>query len=123
MSRENKGTKELGYFSYIFGFTLSVLLTLAAYFAVTRAWLSGKGLLLALGVLAIVQFLAQMVFFLHLGREARPRWKLTVFVFMVTVVIIIVFGSLWIMTSLDYHHMDSHESSDEYIIKDEGYSQ
>jgi cytochrome o ubiquinol oxidase subunit IV len=45
------------------------------------------------------------VFFLHLGRETRPRWKLAVFLFMLGVILILVFGSLWIMTNLNYRMM------------------
>ena len=44
----------------------------------------------------------RLYFFLHLGKETKPRWKLYVFGFMVSVVLIIVFGSIWIMNNLNY---------------------
>ena len=61
-----------------------------------------------------------MRLFLHLGQEDKPRYQLTAFNFMVLVVLILVFGSIWIMQNLDYHHADHIQQSDSYIIKDEG---
>jgi heme/copper-type cytochrome/quinol oxidase subunit 4 len=61
-----------------------------------------------------------MRLFLHLGQEAKPRYQLIAFNFMVLVVLVVVFGSIWIMQNLDYHHDDTMKSSDTYIIKDEG---
>ena len=51
----------------------------------------------------LAQFFTQLLFFLHLGRETKPRWKLLVFLFMTMIVAILVFGSLWIMYNLNYH--------------------
>ena len=89
--------------TYITGFGLSIGLTLAAYFLVANHALSRGGLMAAIAVLALVQFLVQAVFFLHVGREAKPRWKLLVMVLMVLIVTILVGGSLWIMNNLNYH--------------------
>jgi cytochrome o ubiquinol oxidase subunit IV len=91
--------------SYIVGFILSILLTLAAYFSVVNHLMSGKTLILMVAGLAVVQLLVQLLFFLHLGRESRPRWKLLVFWFMLLVVGILVIGSLWIMNNLNYNMM------------------
>jgi cytochrome o ubiquinol oxidase subunit IV len=73
--------------------------------------------------LALVQLFIQLIFFLHLGRESKPRWNLSALAFAVIVVVILVFGSLWIMASLDYHggHHSTPQTSDEYIIQDEGF--
>lgn len=70
---------------------------------------------------AISQLLVQLIFFLHLGRESKPRWNILVFLFAALVVLIVVVGSLWIMNNLDYH-MGGHEM-DSSIIKDEGIPQ
>lgn len=88
--------------SYVSGFVLSVCLTVAAYLIVTRHTLSMHILIAAIVVLALVQFMVQLFFFLHLGRETKPRWKLGVFAFMIVIVAILVFGSLWIMNNLNY---------------------
>jgi cytochrome o ubiquinol oxidase operon protein cyoD len=54
------------------------------------------------------------VFFLHLGRESKPRWNLNALLFAVLVVVIIVFGSLWIMHNLNYH-MQNPQQINKYL--------
>lgn len=110
--------------SYSAGFGLSLVLTLVAYLLVTRSIFAGWTLAAVLGVLAITQLLVQLFFFLHLGREARPRWNLVVMLFAVMVVGTIVFGSLWIMRNIQYHHTHmSPGQTDQFITHDEGYQQ
>ena len=79
---------------------LSIGLTLAAYLMVTHHTLSYRPLVAAICGLAILQFLVQLIFFLHLRVETRPRWKLFVLLFMILVVSILVFGSLWIRAKI-----------------------
>lgn len=97
---------------YIIGFVLSLMLTAAAYVSVVGEVLKGGMLVAVITALAIAQLLVQLVFFLQLQRESRPRLNLVVFAFMLIVVGIIVIGSLWIMHNLDYnmmpHDMDKH---------------
>ena len=92
----------LSYGKYIFGFVASVALTLTAYLLVMQGTASKNIIVGCISGLAIVQFLVQMFFFLHLGEERRPRWKLLVAVFMLGIVALIVFGSIWIMNNLNY---------------------
>jgi cytochrome o ubiquinol oxidase operon protein cyoD len=93
--------------TYTIGFLLSIILTLIAFGAVELHihghLLSSRDVIIG-GIigLALIQFLVQLFFFLHLGRETRPRWKLVVFGFMIMVICILVMGSLWIMSSLNY---------------------
>jgi cytochrome o ubiquinol oxidase operon protein cyoD len=87
---------------YVTGFVASIVLTVTAYLLVVHRLLTRRLLIGAVVALALTQFLVQVVFFLHLGRETKPRWKLAVFLFMTMVVLILVFGSLWIMTNLNY---------------------
>jgi cytochrome o ubiquinol oxidase operon protein cyoD len=105
--------------SYTIGFALSVVLTLAAYLIVVNHSFKGWDLTFVLAGLAVAQLLVQLLFFLHLGRESRPRWNLQVLLFAAGVVFIVVFGSLWIMKNLQYNH--SHQTTPDQIIKDEGY--
>lgn len=95
---------------YSIGFAGSILLTLAVYLLVTQAALSGGILLAAITILAIIQFFVQMFYFLHLGEEARPRWRTLSFVAMAGVLLLIVFGSIWIMNNLNYHMMSPMET-------------
>ena len=112
--------------SYTIGFSLSIVLTLAAFWATwqhinsSHSLFPHEYLIGFIGFLAITQLLVQLFLFLHLGKESRPKWNLIAFLFMLLVVVIIVIGSVWIMKSLDYNMMSSHESG-EYIINDEGF--
>jgi cytochrome o ubiquinol oxidase operon protein cyoD len=87
--------------TYVLGYLMSMVLTLTAYLMVTNHGASRDFLIGLLVVLALIQFFVQIYYFLHLGAETKPRWKLAVFVFMTGVVLIIVFGSLWIMNNLN----------------------
>ncbi len=108
------------YASYATGFILSLVLTFAAYFLVTGHAFSTQTIVIAIVALAIAQLLVQLLFFLHLGAEPRPRWNLMVMLFAVMVLVIVVFGSLWIMSNLNYHMMMSPSETNEYIMEDEG---
>lgn len=88
--------------TYVTGYLLSISLTLIAYLVVVKRSLSNTILIGVIIVLALIQFLVQMFFFLHLGKETRPRWKLFVMLLMIMVVLILVIGSLWIMANLNY---------------------
>lgn len=107
--------------AYLAGFVLSILLTFLAYATVTNAVFPSQ---LAIGFIvffAVVQLFVQLIFFLHLGQEAKPRWRWVTLGFGVLVVGILVFGSLWIMDNLNYNMMQSQEKMQEYMHKQGGY--
>ena len=104
----NDNTKKQGggrFKTYMIGFLLSVVLTLASYFTVVEHLFPVRVIILAIFGFGLVQVFVQLVFFLHLGQEPKPRWNLTVFLFMLLVLSIIVFGSIWIMDNLMYNLM------------------
>ncbi len=98
--------------SYIIGFITCLLLTLAAYFAVAN--LSPLTLWVVTG-LAVIQFTVQIIFFLHLGQGKSAKENVTSFVLAFGAMFILIVGSLWIMSNLNYNMMPTEE-----IIKDEG---
>lgn len=102
--------------SLIAGFVISLALTLAAYFAVVLEVFVGWMLVAAILLLALAQFIAQMLFFLHIAEGSR--WNRFVFWNMVLVVIILVLGSLWIMNNLDSNMMPSQMT--DYMLKKAG---
>lgn len=89
--------------SYISGFVLSVILTVAAYFTITKGLVSGWGAIWILSGLAIAQLAVQLLFFLHLNRQKANRERLQLFNFAAIVVVIVVGGTLWIMNNLHYN--------------------
>lgn len=107
--------------AYTIGFLLSVGLTVAAYFSVVHHLFSTAIVPILIG-LALVQLWVQLLFFLHLDRENKPRWNLVMFLLSFSVVAILVIGSLWIMYHLNYNMLSGH-AANSYIIHDEGISQ
>ena len=103
--------------AYVVGFVLSLILTFAAYYLVTVQLLSGNTLLVSILVLAFVQLFVQLWFFLHLGREQKPRWNLIFFLSTAGIIFIVVAGSIWIMSHLNYNMMP-HEV-EEYVMEEE----
>lgn len=88
------------YKSYIIGFILCLILTLGAYFAVTNHSPIALAIIM---VVALLQFIAQLVFFLHLGQGTDGHWNLAIFFSTLSIIFIIVAGSLWIMAHLNYN--------------------
>lgn len=91
--------------SYVIGFSISLILTAISFTLVITKALSDQNTIYTIVGLALVQAIAQLLFFLHLGKEAKPRWETVVFYFMVAVLLIIAIGSLWIMNDLNYRVM------------------
>jgi cytochrome o ubiquinol oxidase operon protein cyoD len=108
------------YTSYSLGFLLSVAFTLIAFALVITDVLPSTFTIAIIVLLAIAQLFVQLLFFLHLGEESKPRMSSQAFAFMGIIVFILVAGTLWIMANLDYTTMPKTTESE--IIKDEGYS-
>lgn len=97
--------------AYVIGFIASLLLTAASFLLVITKSISGKFLIYTIAVLALIQAIVQLLFFLHLGQEEKPRWETVTFFFMVLVLLIVVLGSLWIMADLDARVMSNMNMS------------
>lgn len=115
-----EGSHELSYRKYIIGFVSSIVLTLTAYLLVTNKIGSTAVLVGVLSFLAVIQFLVQLVFFLHLGEERKPRWKLFVMLFMFVIAFLIIVGSIWIMNNLNYRMMASPKQMEQYMRSQNG---
>ena len=96
--------------SYIIGFVLSIALTFAAFWLVTQGF-SQNILLVGLVTLAVAQLWVQLICFLHLGDEKRPRWHAITLAFAAFVVVVLVGGSIWIMYHLE---QNTHNLSEIY---------
>lgn len=92
--------------AYIIGFAASLGLTSIAFYLAIAKPFASPHLHYALIGLALVQATVQLLFFLHIGQEAKPRWESVVFWFMLLVLLIVVLGSIWIMFDLNYRMMD-----------------
>lgn len=122
MSRINSTTKSI--ITYSVGFLSSIILTLVAYAVVVHdifkdVW-SPFIIAIILSILACIQLVVQLLFFLHLGEEEKPRWKLLSFIFAFIILGIIVFGSLWIMFDLNSRMMMSPDDMIKYMNRQTG---
>ena len=110
---------------YAVGYLLSLVLTINAYtLVVANATLQPGGrpstdLVVTLVALAVAQLLVQVVFFVQLGHDPKPRWNIMAFIVMIMVVLFIVIGSLWIMNNLNYN-MTPADQLEQTIMNDEG---
>lgn len=100
---------------YLLGYGISLVLTLAAFGLVQKhvdtghAFPSHGALAFALVVLAIGQLAVQLVCFLHLDQEKKPRWNLAILALAAFIVAVIVGGTLWIMNHLEHGQAELSE--------------
>jgi cytochrome o ubiquinol oxidase operon protein cyoD len=110
--------------SYAIGFILSVILTVVAYAVVVNDTITSSYaaplLAIAISLLASIQLVVQLLFFMHLSEEQRPRWKLMTFIFCFVILGVIVFGSLWIMFDLNDRMMMTPTEMTEYMNRQTG---
>lgn len=93
----------------IIGFVLSLLIAAAMYRLADRHHLTGTWFDISILGMGTLMALVQLVFFLHIGMESKPRWNAIALFFTVLVIIIIVGGSIWIMNNLNYNLMPPME--------------
>ena len=111
--------------SYTTGFILSIIFTMIVYWIVTahvhsgRIKFSNNYLTAIIAFLAVTQLITQLIFFLHLNKESKPRWNLLVLLFAGLIVLIVVAGSIWIMNNLNYNAMTPTQTN-KYLIQQEG---
>ncbi len=94
--------------SRVIGFVASLILTGAAFLIVINPHFFHLDIKMAINIiliLALLQFVVQSIFFLNLLSEKGPRWNLVVFASTLSVLIIIITGSIWIMNHLNYNMM------------------
>lgn len=89
------------YKAYAIGFFSSIVLTIISFSLVLTKVFSGQALVVAIVGLAFAQAIVQLLFFLHVGQEAKPKWETLIFCFMLMILLIIAIGSLWIMYDLN----------------------
>lgn len=103
--------------SYVVGFILSLIFTAIPYWLVVDQVVTGNVLLGIILGFAFLQMLVQVIFFLHLGRERKPRWQLYFFIGTAGGILTVVVGSIIIMSHL-HHNMAPVEASKKLVEKE-----
>ena len=93
--------------TYLTGFVLSVLLTGAAFALVWLRPLPPAKIFEIIMGAALVQMFVHLTLFLHLNRSSTQRWNVVVLAFAALIIIILIGGSLWIMTNANHNMMPS----------------
>lgn len=104
--------------SYVIGFILSLLFTFIPYYMVVNQSIEGTALLVAILGFAVIQMIIQVVFFLHLGRGPKPYYNVTFLILTVVTILVVVGGSIVIMTNL--HHNKAPSDQVKVLIDGEG---
>jgi cytochrome o ubiquinol oxidase subunit IV len=92
----------------IIGFVGSLIFTVVAFLIVVRPDFFHVGVsrdILFILILAVLQFITQSICFLNVWGEKGPRWNLVIFVSTMSMVLLIIVFTIWIMNHLNYNMM------------------
>ncbi len=102
---------------YAIGLSLALATTYLAFFAAVNQWFSQGGLAFFLLLTATAQFVVQLVLFLHVNQESKPRWTIWSIVFIFLMMLVVVVGTLWIMANLNYNMHTTPEQMQQYMLE------
>jgi cytochrome o ubiquinol oxidase operon protein cyoD len=90
---------------YLVGLALATLLTCVSFYIAGSTLVWQPSIPIALSVLALAQMGVHLVFFLHMTSGPDSVNNVMALAFGLLIVMLLVFGSLWIMTHLDHNVM------------------
>lgn len=91
--------------SYVAGFILAVILTAASFGVVMHGTLEPGSALIVLAVLAFVQVVVHLVFFLHLNVSSGQGWNVLSLAYTVLAAAFLIFGTIWVMHNVSMNMM------------------
>ena len=100
-----------GFGIYTIGLVLAVILTATSFWVANTSLLWAHGVPIGLVVLAIAQMGVHLVFFLHITTAPDNTNNVLALAFGVLIVLLVVVGSVWIMTDLNTNMMSSTETN------------
>lgn len=95
--------------SYLIGLGLATLLTIVSFFISGTTLVWGPSIPVALVVLAIAQMGVHLVFFLNITTGPDNVNNVMALAFGVLIVLLLLTGSLWIMTHLNHNMMPMNQ--------------
>ena len=91
---------------YVIGFLLSVLLTAIPFALVmTDAFADPRVTAGIVTAMAMVQIVVHMIYFLHMNTKSEGGWTFIALVFTLTLVVVTLVGSIWVMYHMDQNMM------------------
>jgi cytochrome o ubiquinol oxidase operon protein cyoD len=92
--------------NYIIGFGLALVLTAIAFALTATKALGLTSTLVTIAVLAIIQVVVHLRYFLHIDFKSSPRENILALAFTAVLIVIMAGGTLWIMFDLHYRMMN-----------------
>jgi cytochrome o ubiquinol oxidase subunit IV len=99
--------------SYVTGFVLSVILTAIPFWLVMGGVLNDTVITsIVIMALAAMQIVVHMIYFLHMNTKSEGGWTFLALLFTLTLVVITLVGSIWVMYHMDRNMMPmtAHEA-------------
>jgi cytochrome o ubiquinol oxidase operon protein cyoD len=91
---------------YVTGFVLSVILTAIPFWLVMGNVLDDTlKTSIVIMALAAVQIVVHMIYFLHMNTKSEGGWTFLALAFTLTLVVITLVGSIWVMYHMDQNMM------------------
>ncbi|MEO6362604.1 MAG: cytochrome o ubiquinol oxidase subunit IV [Caldimonas sp.] len=90
---------------YLIGFVLAAALTAVSFYIAHSTLVWAPSIPIALSVLAVAQMGVHLVFFLHMTSGPDNVNNILALAFGLLIVMLLVFGSLWIMSHLNHRTM------------------
>ena len=91
--------------AYATGFVLAIVLTAIPFGLVIYGALSRTAVIAVIISAAVVQVMVHLHYFLHVNASSKARWNVLALLFTTLIMTLIVGGSIWIMSHLDYRLM------------------
>ena len=112
MSADNHSSHG-SYRSYLIGFALSVVLTIIPFWVVLgEVEISTAAAIAIIFGLGAVQIMVHVHYFLHVTIKAESGWQVMSMAFTAILLVIVLSGSVWVMTHLDENMMPAHKQID-----------
>jgi cytochrome o ubiquinol oxidase subunit IV len=84
--------------AYVTGFIFSIVLTIIPLVLVLNHMLAKTALLVSVLIAAVLQFVIQLFFFMHIRDGEGPRYNVAALILGLVFVLTIVVGAIWIMS-------------------------
>lgn len=91
--------------SYVIGLILCIILTVIPFGLVMAGTLTKITLITVIVIAAILQVYVQLAFFMHMDSSEEQHWNMLSLFFSLIVIFVVVGGSIWIMSELNYFMM------------------
>ena len=83
---------------YLTGFVLAAILTIIPFWLVMGHVFDNRWLTITIVLLlAVVQILVHIIYFLHLDTRSEGGWNMMAFIFTIVLVVIVLGASIWVM--------------------------